>query len=58
MFSVSEKGGGWGGEWFVNQILIIPMVRVETFFITNAFAFPQPPILFPNGDIPKLKQLL
>ena len=34
------------------------MVRVETFLITNAFAFPQPPNLFPNGDIPKLKQLL
>ena len=28
------------------------------FLITNAFAFPQPPILFSNGDIPKLKQLL
>ena len=28
------------------------------FFLTNVFAFPQPPILFSNGDIPKLKQLL
>ena len=28
------------------------------FLITNAFAFPQPLILFRNGDIAKLKQLL
>ena len=28
------------------------------FFLTNAFASPQPPILFSNGEIPKLKQLL
>ena len=28
------------------------------FYLTNAFASPQRPILFSNGDIPKLKQLL
>ena len=28
------------------------------FFLTNAFAFPQPLILFSNGDISKLEQLL
>ena len=33
-------------------------VACGDFFLTNAFAFSQPPTLFPNGDIPKLKQLL
>ena len=25
------------------------------FFLTNAFAFPQPPIFFSDGDIPNIK---
>ena len=68
------KGLGWilGGGEVYERFLFTP--EVETyfsssnsffdhgacgdFFLTNAFAYPQPPILFSNGDIPKLKQLL
>ena len=41
--------GTWG-DFFLNNLL-------GSFFFW-AFASPQPPILFSNGDIPKLKQLL
>ena len=56
---------GWKSVCPPRTVFLI-MVRGEIFFLIIylgvvfflAFASPQPPIFFSNGDIPKLKQLL
>ena len=51
---------GWKSVCPPRTVFLL-MVRGEIFtwkFFGGAFASPQPPIFFSNGDIPKLKQLL
>ena len=67
-----DKGSGLNFWEVYESVLFTPEVEIYfsssnsffdhgvcgDFFLTNPFASPQPPILFSNGDIPKLKQLL